>query len=107
MADSSTPEAAISSTSPVTAVIRSLQLLEAFGMSDAHLSLAELSRRTGLHKTTALRLARTLAAHQYLVQKSDVLSVESIMSSLRSVSSADLFSGLYTSAACLWSYPDK
>jgi DNA-binding IclR family transcriptional regulator len=59
------------STSPVTAVIRSLQLLEAFGQSHSELSLAELSKRTGLHKTTALRLARTLAAHHYLVQKDD------------------------------------
>jgi DNA-binding IclR family transcriptional regulator len=71
VATASTKEETKESTSPVTAVIRSLQLLEAFGMSDAHLSLAELSRRTGLHKTTALRLARTLAAHQYLVQRSD------------------------------------
>lgn len=62
---------AVSSTSPVHAVIRSLQLLEAFGLADPQLSLAELSRRTGLHKTTALRLARTLAAHHYLVQKED------------------------------------
>jgi DNA-binding IclR family transcriptional regulator len=59
------------STSPVTAVIRSLKLLEAFGQSHPQLSLAELSRITGLHKTTALRLARTLAAHHYLVQKED------------------------------------
>ena len=59
------------STSTVNAVIRSLSLLEAFGLTDPQLSLAELSRRTGLHKTTALRLARTLAAHQYLVQKDD------------------------------------
>jgi DNA-binding IclR family transcriptional regulator len=55
----------------VTAVTRALRLLEAFGMTDAQLSLAELSRRTGMHKTTALRLARTLAASNYLVQKED------------------------------------
>lgn len=55
----------------VTAVVRAMQLLEAFGMADAQLSLAELSRRTGLHKTTALRLARTLAASHYLVQRED------------------------------------
>jgi DNA-binding IclR family transcriptional regulator len=60
-----------SSTQPVTAVFRSLQLLEAFGQTHAQLSLAELARITGLHKTTVLRLARTLAAQEYLVQKAD------------------------------------
>ena len=55
----------------VTAVTRALRLLEAFGMSDAQLTLAELSRRTGMHKTTALRIARTLAHDNYLVQKED------------------------------------
>jgi DNA-binding IclR family transcriptional regulator len=58
-------------TSGVIAVTRALRLLEAFGMNDAHLTLAELSRRTGMHKTTALRIARTLAADNYLVQKED------------------------------------
>jgi DNA-binding IclR family transcriptional regulator len=55
----------------VIAVTRALRLLEAFGMDDAHLTLAELSRRTGMHKTTALRIARTLALDHYLVQKED------------------------------------
>jgi DNA-binding IclR family transcriptional regulator len=55
----------------VMAVTRALRVLEAFGMNDAQLSLAELSRRTGLHKTTALRIARTLAVNHYLVQKED------------------------------------
>lgn len=55
----------------VTAVTRALRLLEAFGMTDAQLTLAELSRRTGMHKTTVLRIARTLAADHYLVQKED------------------------------------
>lgn len=53
----------------VIAVSRALRLLEAFGMDDAQLTLAELSLRTGLHKTTALRIARTLALDHYLVQK--------------------------------------
>ncbi len=57
--------------SGVIAVVRALRLLEAFGMDDAQLSLADLSRRTGLHKTTALRIARTLAAGNYLVQRED------------------------------------
>lgn len=55
----------------VIAVTRALTLLEAFGMNDAHLSLADLSRRTGMHKTTTLRIARTLAASNYLVQRED------------------------------------
>jgi DNA-binding IclR family transcriptional regulator len=53
----------------VVAVTRALRLLEAFGTTDAQLTLAELSRRAGLHKTTTLRIARTLALDHYLVQK--------------------------------------
>lgn len=60
-----------STTGSVTAVTRALRLLECFGMDDPQLPLAELSRRTGMHKTTALRMARTLAAEHYLVQKED------------------------------------
>ena len=45
----------------VTAVTRALSLMEAFAVGEASLPLAELSRRTGMHKTTVLRLARTLA----------------------------------------------
>src|SRR4030095_3597793 len=59
------------STGAVIAVTRALRVLEAFGVNDPQLSLAELSRRTGIHKTTVLRLARTLAADNYLVQKED------------------------------------
>jgi DNA-binding IclR family transcriptional regulator len=59
------------STGGVTAVTRALRVLEAFGMEDPQLTLAEMSRRTGMHKTTTLRLARTLAADNYLVQKED------------------------------------
>jgi DNA-binding IclR family transcriptional regulator len=55
----------------VTAVTRALHILESFGAGDAYLNLAELSRRTGLHKTTVLRIARTMAARHYLVQKDD------------------------------------
>lgn len=53
------------------AVTRALRLMEAFGVTDAQLTLAEMSRRTGLHKTTALRIARTLAMDNYMVQKED------------------------------------
>jgi len=52
----------------VTAVTRALSLMEAFAIGEATLSLAELSRRSGMHKTTALRLARTLAQSNYMVQ---------------------------------------
>jgi len=55
----------------VIAVTRALSLMEAFAVGEATLSLAELSRRAGMHKTTALRLARTLALSQYMVQAED------------------------------------
>ena len=55
----------------VIAVTRALQLLEAFALGESHLPLAELSRRCGLHKTTVLRLARTLALSGYMVQRDD------------------------------------
>ncbi|MBV6304546.1 helix-turn-helix domain-containing protein [Candidimonas humi] len=52
----------------VSAVRRALDLLDAFGIDEPRLSMAELARRVGLPKTSALRLARTLAASGYLVQ---------------------------------------
>lgn len=55
----------------VIAVTRALQVLAAFALGESHLSLAELSRRCALHKTTVLRLARTLAQSGYLVQRED------------------------------------
>lgn len=55
----------------VVAVTRALSLMEAFHVGEATLSLAELSRRAGMHKTTALRLARTLALSNYMVQAED------------------------------------
>jgi DNA-binding IclR family transcriptional regulator len=55
----------------VIAVTRALSLMEAFQVGESALSLAELSRRAGMHKTTALRLARTLALSQYMVQTED------------------------------------
>jgi len=60
-----------SSEGGVIAVRRALAVLGAFGMDEGSLSLAELSRRTELHRSTVLRLARTLAADSYLVQKED------------------------------------
>jgi len=56
-----------SSADTVNAVTRSLAILDAFGLADSHLSLAELARRTGVPKPTVLRLARTLALSGYLV----------------------------------------
>jgi len=55
----------------VIAVTRALLVLDAFALGESHLPLAELSRRCGLHKTTVLRLARTLAMSGYMVQRDD------------------------------------
>jgi DNA-binding IclR family transcriptional regulator len=55
----------------VIAVARALQVLEAFRIGERHLSLAELSRRAGLHNSTVLRLARTLAQAGYMVQQDE------------------------------------
>lgn len=55
----------------VVAVERAVALLTAFGEKDAALSLSELARRTGLDKSTALRIARTLAGSSMLVQCED------------------------------------
>lgn len=52
----------------VIAVTRALSLMETFEVGESALSLAELSRRSGMHKTTVLRLARTLAQSNYMVQ---------------------------------------
>jgi DNA-binding IclR family transcriptional regulator len=55
----------------VSTVDRALTLLLVFRDQEKSLALAELSRRTGLDKSTALRLARTLAAHHFLEQNPD------------------------------------
>lgn len=55
----------------VIAVSRALQIMEAFRVDERHLTLAELSRRTGLHNSTVLRLARTLALAGYMVQQDE------------------------------------
>ncbi|MEQ1516491.1 MAG: IclR family transcriptional regulator [Usitatibacteraceae bacterium] len=52
----------------VIAVSRALALLDAFANGEREVALGELARRTGLHKTTVLRLARTLAQRGYLTQ---------------------------------------
>jgi DNA-binding IclR family transcriptional regulator len=60
--------AATSDPQRVTAVARALALLDAFKPGETELALGELARRTGLHKTTVLRLARTLGDARYLVR---------------------------------------
>lgn len=55
-------------TGGVVAVVRALAIFDAFGANESTVTLGELARRTRLHKSTALRLARTLAATGYLVQ---------------------------------------
>lgn len=50
----------------VTAVNRGLSILEAFSPSDGHLSLAELAKRTGLYKSTILRLIDSLEAFGFI-----------------------------------------
>jgi len=55
----------------VIAVTRAIRILESFRVEDAFVSLSELSRRAGLHKTTTLRIARTLALQNYLVQRQE------------------------------------
>jgi len=60
-----------SSDGGVIAVARALQIMEAFRIGERQLALAELSRRTGLHNSTVLRLARTLAHSGFMVQSED------------------------------------
>lgn len=55
----------------VTAVARALAILTAFEGDELFLPLAELARRTGMHKPTVLRLARTLAAARFLVRREE------------------------------------
>jgi DNA-binding IclR family transcriptional regulator len=55
----------------VQAVHRAMSILTAFHGDEQFLPLAELARRTGMHKPTALRLARTLALSRFLVQRGD------------------------------------
>lgn len=50
----------------VEAVERALKILDCFDPSDKNLSLAELSRRSGLYKSTILRLATSLSRFGYL-----------------------------------------
>ena len=69
--ENSPPGPEKASESGVIAVTRALQIMEAFRIGERHLTLAELSRRTGLHNSTVLRLARTLAQVGYMVQREE------------------------------------
>lgn len=57
--------------SGVAAVDRALSLLDAFQETDYSLTLTELSRRTNLYKSTALRLAESLIKARYLYRLPD------------------------------------
>jgi DNA-binding IclR family transcriptional regulator len=70
-ADGGADAADAPSTGSVTAVLRAMRLLGAFALGESQLPLAELSRRCDLHKTTALRIARTLAMTGYMVPCDD------------------------------------
>jgi DNA-binding IclR family transcriptional regulator len=67
MRDPATPKPA-PALEGVASAERTLSLLSAFRRSDAALSLAELSARTGLVKSTIMRLAVSLEAHGYLAR---------------------------------------
>lgn len=55
----------------VSTVDRALTLLSVFRDQEKSLTLAEISRRADLDKSTVLRLARTLAAHHFFEQNAD------------------------------------
>lgn len=55
----------------VAAVERALKILAAFRPGERALSLAELARRTGLYKSTILRLIQTLSDCGFLARLSD------------------------------------
>jgi len=55
----------------VAAVDRAVRILRVFRQGEASLPLAEIARRTGLYKSTILRLAATLAEHGLLLRSGD------------------------------------
>ena len=62
-----------SETGGVEAVERALRILDSLGPDGNATSLAELSRRTGFHKSTILRLAVSLTRFGYLVRDEEGL----------------------------------
>ncbi len=63
----------MSETTGVAAVERALSILDAFTDQSRQLTLAELAERTGMYKSTVLRLARSLGNFGYLVRGEDGL----------------------------------
>jgi len=55
----------------VAAVDRALAILDAFTENDRKLTLAELAKRTGLYKSTVIRLAKSLEKARYLLRSED------------------------------------
>jgi DNA-binding IclR family transcriptional regulator len=60
-----------SGASGVAAVDRALSILDAFADDDRKLTLAELAKRTGLYKSTVIRLAKSLEKARYLLRSED------------------------------------
>ncbi|MCX8033642.1 MAG: IclR family transcriptional regulator [Thermoleophilia bacterium] len=52
---------------PVQALVRGIQILRQFSANSTELSVSQLSERTGLHRTTVYRVARTLESEGLLV----------------------------------------
>lgn len=63
--------AARQAASGVAAIDRACSILFAFGPDDGPLTLAELAARTGLYKSTLLRLAASLIQHRLLLRLED------------------------------------
>jgi DNA-binding IclR family transcriptional regulator len=55
----------------VAAVDRALSILDAFAEADPKLSLAEIAKRTGLYKSTVLRLIKSLEKFGYMYRSDD------------------------------------
>lgn len=55
----------------VAAIERAFAILEAYTPSDTSLSLAELAERTGLYKSTILRIVQSLLQHRFLQRLED------------------------------------
>lgn len=55
----------------VAAVDRALSILDAFADNDRKLTLAELAKRTGLYKSTVIRLAKSLEKARYLLRSEE------------------------------------
>lgn len=53
-------------TEPVQTLVRAFSILEAVARSPSGISLADVSRRVGLHKSTVFRMIRTLTSLGYI-----------------------------------------